>query len=133
MNEDLMDPAKLRRGVDEDTAYWLVHRLCDCFTPDVPYLHVAHVEYASHWEAIVGYAKRFGLPPSAISSMQATRRGSSKATQVTVGHIDTSEKSNEPIYADATADDDPPEDEEQEKQPERDPQTAEEEGEYKLG
>ena len=71
--DDLMDPVKLRAQLNQNDAHWMVEQLCSCYMPSVPYLHVAYVEYATPWEAIIGCARRFGLPPSAIASMISTK------------------------------------------------------------
>ena len=67
--QDEVDVGKLKAELPDDDSYVVVHRLCDCFTPEVPYVKASHMFYQSPWDAIGGYASEYNLSSQAVKSI----------------------------------------------------------------
>ena len=60
---------QMKEEVPLDIAYWILERLCSCFSPDIPYLIIAHADYQSPWDAICGIADEKRLAACVILGM----------------------------------------------------------------
>ena len=80
----MLDVEKMKTEVDVNVAYQVLNRLCQCFTPMIPYIHAAHVEYLTPWDAICGYAEMFNLPVMAIQMMIEVAGGPTKPAEAAV-------------------------------------------------
>ena len=84
LSDRYLDPVKIKAEVDVDVAYQVLDRLCRCYTPNIPYIQAAHMEYSTPWDAICGYAQEFRLPVFSINSMIEVASGAVRPVSLAV-------------------------------------------------